>query len=260
MHDLVLAQSQMFGDVQVDLWRHGNEIFMTSEQIGQALDYAFPAESVRKIRDRYPERFEGKSVQVNLTSTDGKQYATRIYNEQGIYEVIRKSNQPKADEFYDWVYEVLSSVRKTGTYSLQQPQSIEDLIILQAQSVKELKAKVQNVEQQIVVANHRIDSLDRIDIDGDSQQRLNKMIQRYAHQEGLTFPKAWREFTDHFNTAYRTNLTARVENYKDKHGLKDLTRPQFLSIAGLLDDAIRVADKMLNHPVEVYTDVTQSLR
>lgn len=135
----------------------------------------------------------------------------------------------------------------------KKPVSIEDLIIMQAQSVKELKAKMkiqdkqlQDHSEKLQVINHRVDNLDNVNISGDLQQRLNKMVKRYAWQNGLKINQAWKDFDQAFNTAYRTNLTARRNNYAEKHGFKEITRPQYLSLTNQLEDAIRVADKMLN--------------
>lgn len=137
-------------------------------------------------------------------------------------------------------------------YRLQRPQSIEDLIILQAQSMKEIRERQERLErenqkllQEHTVLRHRLDNIDRIDTIGDLRQRLNKMIQRYARQNGIPFNYAWKDFVQAFNTAYRTNLELRRQNYINKTG-KDVSRPQFLEEMGLLEDAIRVADKMLN--------------
>lgn len=127
-----------------------------------------------------------------------------------------------------------------------QPQSIEDLIILQARSVKELKQKVDQQEKQIETITHRVDNFDKIDHLGDPQQRLNNMVRKYAAQNGIAFPEAWRHFRRAFNNAYRTNLKALIKNYQAKHGLKSLTAPQYLSLTDRLEDGMRVADKMLN--------------
>ena len=94
--------------------------------------------------------------------------------------------------------------------------------------------------------NHRLDNIDKVDTIGDLQQRLNAMIRRFAQQEGIAFGLAWKEFRNAYNTAYRTNLKAKINNYKEKHGLKSLTMPQYLSLTDSLKDAVRVADKMLN--------------
>lgn len=135
-----------------------------------------------------------------------------------------------------------------NAYFRAKPQitSVEDLIIMQAQSVKELKAKVAQVEERAVAAHHRIDNLDAIDTIGDLQQRLNAMVRKYAHKNGLAFSKAWSDFREAFNIAYRTNLKLLIANYKIKHGIKRLTMPGYLTAVGRLEDGIRVADKLLN--------------
>ena len=128
----------------------------------------------------------------------------------------------------------------------QQPQSIEDLIIMQAQSLKTVRQEQEALKLENQTFKHRLDNIDRVDAIGDLQQRLNRMIKKLARQEGIPFGKAWSEFRTSYNTAYRTNLTTKINNYKEKHGLKSLTMPQYLSISGQLEDAIRVADKLLN--------------
>jgi hypothetical protein len=133
------------------------------------------------------------------------------------------------------------------------PQSIEDLIIMQAQSMKELKAEVHSIKQDSLsakeearIANARMNAWDQIDINGDKKQQLNAMVRKYAALKGITFPTAWRDFRKSYNTSYRTNLTMLLENYKLKHGLKELSYPEYLARTNGLDDALRVADKMLN--------------
>ncbi len=117
MGALALVQSADFGSVTVDLYRDDHEIWMTSEQVGKALGYAYPVQSIQKLFERNQARLEPKSAVVKLTSTDGKAYETRVFSEEGIYEILRKSNQPKADEFYDWVYRLLHNLR-TGTLTV----------------------------------------------------------------------------------------------------------------------------------------------
>lgn len=112
--------------------------------------------------------------------------------------------------------------------------------VARLQAVDEIKS------QQIETLQHRVDNFDLADIDGDPQQRLNKMIRKYAGQNGVTHSNAWKEFRQSYNTAYRTNLTMLIENFKLKNGVRDMTMPEFFKETGRLDDAIRVADKMLN--------------
>ena len=39
-----------------------------------------------------------------------------MYSERGVYEVCRWSNQKVADEFNDWVYETIQSIKRNGYY------------------------------------------------------------------------------------------------------------------------------------------------
>lgn len=245
MNHLEKVISKQFGNLICDFYQNErNDIFMTSEQIGQALEYAYPRESVNKIYERNSGRLSKMSCEVELTSEAGLR-TTRIFNEKGIYEIARKSSQPKADLFYDWVYEVIEEIRKTGSYQ-NNPKSQAELALIMAESLVQHEQRMKDLEQQLYIANQRINSLDKVDVKGDEQQRFNKMIRLFAAKNGMTFQKAYREFKGYYNIAFRTNITMLHENYKMKHG--DCTLPQFLVAVGHIEDAIRVADKMLNDP------------
>jgi pyruvate-formate lyase len=130
--------------------------------------------------------------------------------------------------------------------SRKRPQSIEDLIIMQAESMKDVKTRLVSIESKAAKINHRIDNLDGTNIKGNEQQQFNQMLKRLAWQEGVQISKAWKLFDQAFNTAFHTNITAKRENYAARNGFKSLTRPQYLSVTGQINDGIRVLDKMLN--------------
>lgn len=202
-------------------------------------------------------RLDNDEKGTNSILTPGGEQSVLVVNEPGLYTLVLGSRKPEAKSFKRWItHEVIPMIRETGSYSApQQPKSIEDLIILQAQSVKDLKSKVVQLEDKTSVLAHRVDNLDTINLDGDKQQRFNKMIQRYSQQNGYSFSRAWREFVQFFNTAYKTNLELLKTHYATKHGFKTLTTPQYLSCTGRLEDAIRVADKMLNRECDGNGDI-----
>jgi hypothetical protein len=101
-------------------------------------------------------------------------------------------------------------------------------------------------ESKTQLIETRLDNLDTVNIQGTEQQRLNAMIRKYSFKEGILYNTAWNQFKQAFNTAYHTNLETLINKYKEKHNLKSLTAPQYLHLAGKLEDALRVADKMLN--------------
>lgn len=141
--NLALATQQQFNSILCDFWMNEeNEVFMTREQIGQALEYSSPRVAVTKIHSRNEKRLDRFSTSTKLVSLDGKLRETVVYNEHGIYEVIRHSEQPKADDFYDFVYELLSKLRKGETVRVQ-PQSEQD------------KLKIQKMRAEAMLNNSR---------------------------------------------------------------------------------------------------------
>jgi phage anti-repressor protein len=137
-------------------------------------------------------------------------------------------------------------VEKQYRQQYQLPKTQAEMMLMAAQQLVEQEKRINRLENDLAAAHHRIDNFDKIDTIGDKQQRLNKMIRLYAGSNGYSFAKAWKHFRSAFNTAYRTNLKLLIENYKFSHGLKELSMPEYLSRVDRLDDAIRVADKLLN--------------
>lgn len=115
--NLRLVKQGNFLGIKCDFYedKHG-EVYMTRRQIGEALKYANPQKAVDKLHERKKNRLSKFSVTVKLTGTDGKDYDTNVYCAKGIYEFIRFSSQPIADEFYDWVYDIIEAIR-TGRIS-----------------------------------------------------------------------------------------------------------------------------------------------
>lgn len=125
MHNLQIVRSAQFGSIPCDFYRHKQEIWMTRRQIGEALGYADPRKAIEKIHTRNSDRLNQLSVVVNLGTTDGKEYDTYLYSAKGIYEICRWSGQPQANAFFDWVYDVLEQIRKTGKYDpVQSPDAV----------------------------------------------------------------------------------------------------------------------------------------
>lgn len=99
-----------------------NNIYMSRTQIGYALQYKQPQHAILMVHQRHKERFDKFSVEVSGSQFDTPLYKNRnakkvfMYVERGIYEVCRWSNQKVADDFNDWVYETIQSIKKNGYY------------------------------------------------------------------------------------------------------------------------------------------------
>ncbi len=99
-----------------------SNVYMSRTQIGYALQYKDPANAVKNIHQRHHERLDKFSLEVS-----GAQFVPPIkknknaekvfmYVEKGIYEVCRHSKQKAADDFQDWVYDVIQSIKHNGYY------------------------------------------------------------------------------------------------------------------------------------------------
>lgn len=128
---------------------------------------------------------------------------------------------------------------------LMQNQILARQMQIVQRQLEAVKDELVKTRTELEITKHRVDNLDAVNIDGDLRFRLNAMIRKYAFKKGITFTAAWQDFTRYFNGAYGRNLGLLVTNLSDRMG-RDVTRPEALERYGLLEDAIRVADKMIN--------------
>ena len=122
MSKLNLITTENFGDLSCDFYQDINkDILLTREQIGTALGYSKPDAALSMIHKRHNDRLDPLSVVNKLLSTDGKQYDTILYTQRGIMEICRWSTKPIANQFMDWVWDIVEKYR----ISQKQPQTIE---------------------------------------------------------------------------------------------------------------------------------------
>ena len=126
------------------------------------------------------------------------------------------------------------------------PMSIEDLIMLQAQSVKDLKTKVLSIGNEQDKLAERINNLDCSNLTGTPRQQLNAIIKKYAFTNGITYPAAYNEFYIKFNTAFHSNIKLSAYHYKTKNHIKNLTIPDYMERSGQIPDGLRIASKMIS--------------
>ena len=127
---LKLITTETFGDLSCNFYRNMNDnILLTREQIGIALEYSDPDVALSKIHKKHKDRLDKLSVVTKLESTDGKEYNTTLYSERGIMEICRWSRQPKANLFMDWVWDIIEKYRHNELQPNLQP-LIDSLSIL----------------------------------------------------------------------------------------------------------------------------------
>ncbi|MTI95222.1 MAG: helix-turn-helix domain-containing protein [Firmicutes bacterium] len=147
-----LVTQEQFGAVQCDFYQRGEQVWMTREQIGVALDYETPRKAIAKIHERHQDRLDNFSVVDKVTTTDGKAYETYLYSAKGVYEICRWSRQPKADAFMDWVWDVVEKLRTKQAQLVDnsQAQELAAKILLRAVETM-MSAKFEEVDRRLAV-------------------------------------------------------------------------------------------------------------
>lgn len=134
MSELRLITTENFCNMECNFYRNSNDdVLITREQIGRALEYSDPQKAIDKLHSRHKERLNKFSVTTKVTGTDGKAYNTMLYTAKGVYEICRWSQQPKADEFIDWVWEVIDKIRK------------HEAVLVKSEIVNRFKGEISNI-------------------------------------------------------------------------------------------------------------------
>ena len=232
---------------------YNNERILTTEQLAEI--YETTTDNIKHNFNRNTERFkEGKHyyyLEGNRLRTFKNQvtdsplvdpHTSQLYlwTERGADRHCKILDTDKAWEQFDHLEETYFKVKEN------KPACMEDVLIQSLKEMKETRLKAEQATQKAELANTRIDNLDCTNIQGTPQQRLNAMIRKYSYENGIIYSHGWEDFRKAYNTAYHTNVVTKCHNYcKDNH-IKKLSIPAYLTRVGLIEDALRVADKMLN--------------
>lgn len=137
-----LIKSAKFGDIQADIYKKGEEPYMTAEQLGACLGYSHPRENINKIVQRN-DYVRGKefSCEVKMTSESGAK-KTRLFTEDGIYEITMLAKTAKAKEFRAWVRKLLKSLRRGDAKLVSMSEYQKMLMQTRAENAKIRKAQI----------------------------------------------------------------------------------------------------------------------
>ena len=142
------------------------QIWFVASDVTKILGY----QNGRKAIDDHCTK--GVTKKYTLLTNGGNQELT-IINESGIYQLVINSKKPNAIKFKDWVTgQVLPSIRKTGSYSINQnqfkiPQTYAEALRLaadQAERIEEQAKKIEQDKPKVEFADKVLDSKNSISI------------------------------------------------------------------------------------------------
>lgn len=140
MSDIKIYENSEFGEVRVKLI--GGEPWFVGKDVATALGYKDTVNALKSHVD------DEDKAGWQITTQFGDKLAIFI-NESGLYSLILSSQLPTAKKFKHWVTaEVLPSIRKTGSFSLQIPQTYQEALRALADKIDESEAQKKKLAEQ----------------------------------------------------------------------------------------------------------------
>ena len=139
MNELMIFEDALFGQVRTIMSASNEPLFCLSD-VCRALE-------MKRFRI---ERLDKDVISNHPLQTAGGLQQVTFVNEDGLYDIVLDSRKPKAKKFRKWITsEVVPSIRKTGSYSVEQPKQLSAAESL-LQSVQLLVAH----ERQLAILEH----------------------------------------------------------------------------------------------------------
>lgn len=123
-----------------------NQIFFVGKDIADALGYA---NSRKALGDHVDEFDKCKRDDVTIRDSMGRMQVPTLINESGLYSLILSSKLEAARRFKRWITsDVIPTIRKTGSYSVDIPQTLPDALRAYADEVEAHNMAKALIEEQ----------------------------------------------------------------------------------------------------------------
>lgn len=181
MSNLKLITTETFNNLPCNFYKNMNDdILLTREQIGQALEYAAPMVAIGKIHNRHSERLDKFSF-TNLVNGHQIYY----YTEKGVMEICRWSKSKRANEFMNWTWDIIEKYRHNELApNLSQ---ITSALTSITNTLTTLTQTMTSMQQEIITLKQ-------------SEPKLPK--KKWSYWSTKMFPK-YQLLTDYFQISYK---------------------------------------------------------
>lgn len=210
---------------EVQVWNYESSEIRTVQINGEPW---FVLSDVCKVLElssphKVAERLDGDEKGRNQIPTLGGVQEMAVVNESGLYTVILRSDKPQAKPFRKWVTSVvLPSIRKTGSYSVQQPNAFENLspqlqVLIQMET-RQKQIEARQAEQATALAGLEqklqntceVIALDKTAWRKDSEHLINKIARATGEGYGsirLVYEEIYRSIESRAGVSLNTRLT-----------------------------------------------------
>lgn len=212
---LSIVKSEQFGNVQCDFWRNENgEVFMTIAQLAQALGYASKS-GIENIISRNEYLKDPEFSSTHKLWVGGSEQETRIFTEDGIYEVTMLSKTKVAREFRAWVRKVLKSLRR-GETVLTKPQTEADKLKIQKMRAEAMLLNARTRQAKLILEMQKNKTLSPVAVELLNINALEKLVDASVDYR----PQTEKTYTA-TEIAKELGVTAnKIGKIANAHGLK----------------------------------------
>lgn len=168
-----LAKVVSFATTNIEVRGTHDEPLFLASAVGHCLGLSDVHTSLRTLPDKYKT--------MHTVPTPGGIQSATFVTEAGLYRLVMKSRRPEAEAFVEWIIEeVLPSIRKQGSYSVQQ-------------RAKELELEQSNltlrIEADTVAIKFQQTEIERLQHEAELERlKLQRFAQTYPD---LSEWKAW---------------------------------------------------------------------
>lgn len=185
----------------------GEEIRVSHDEQGNPWFIANDVCAVLEIvnsRDALTRLDDDEKGVVSTYTLGGEQEQSAI-NESGLYSLVLSSRKPEAKRFKKWVTaEVLPTLRKTGSYTMQVPTTLSGALRLAADQAERIEQQALQLEQQ----RPAVEFVERY-VEARSSKAISdvakiigakpKAFFEWLHSEGVIFKRggSWIPYSGH---------------------------------------------------------------
>lgn len=177
MNEIMIFEDADFGQVRTIMSASNEPLFCLAD--------VCTALGMKKFR---VERLAKDVISNHPLQTAGGLQQVTFVNEDGLYDIVLDSRKPKAKNFRKWITsKVVPSIRKTGSYSIKQPEQLSaaesllqsvQLLVAHERQLSLLETQQKNMQGAI---NTLYDEVYGMKFQTDlMRQKLNNEIDRYT--------------------------------------------------------------------------------
>lgn len=245
-------------NIETPVVEYSNQPVVTTEQLAEFygcepsnIKKNFNANTSRFIAGKHFFKLEGDELKnLRVTFSDlqisSMTRSLMLWTKQGAARHSKMLGTDRAWDMFDMLEE--------NYFNQKEPKTQIDILVESAKALQKqeremarLKLTQEEQAESLRIVNSRIDTFNCVCTKGTKRQKLVAMINAYSNKHGLTYREGWHRFKQAYNFAFHTSLGNSISFYmKDKGLKKKPSVPDFLEKKELLDDAMRIADKLLN--------------